>query len=867
MADTAVLDPTQSLPPCQDFDALRAGAVADITAQCGDGWSDMNPSEPGGTLLEAALFAMTDLGYRLDYPMADLLAPAPTPTPADPLPGPAELLPSSPVTDADLCALMLDDEGIDTIRIDSLPFDRGIRNRQLVFAPADRDIGAADTLKTRQRLWRSWQANRPLGQTIVDIRQLSDIGFGIQASLVLNDDAEVDGTVAELLWQWLQAINRRPRFSDRASLLAGGLDNATVFDGPLLAHGYLSPEERQRTPRTVVFVSEMVDIALGVSGIAAVQALNLVVPPPAANAPSPLAATGNPWNIELATSHATDHYFRFDVAQTLALLQAKTAHGLPSLTRNGKTLRLNPANVQQRFDSLRAAAEASTPAATPGAAPAYRGLSRYRPLSYELPPAYGLNASGVAPGSTPLRLAQARQLQAFLLLLEQTLADQFAQLDAIRDLFAMPAESLFADLERLFADMLAGKRLCCADIALFWHTVGQWPATHRRQPVAGLKTLPDLLGPADLADWQDPDGAPYREAQLGPDWLDRQQRRLTHLLSCFGEEAGDPTALRYGAVFSHYAPLLCADPKSVLHDPADMTRRLTLLKQIVDLARWLRDLPVLAGQRGQGADVGRDMHNRSGLERRIAARLGIHLDRQLLSMANREGFYLVEGAQLCMGPQPSADELAALTGSQTGPDAWMAAMDTPAQLARCQASLYFLFPLMPSRFASAEFRQLVESVVQDEAPAHLRPVVIWLPRKLMHNAEVAYRHWRARLATAPMPSRTDPAPASPRQVWLDKSANALRKVLQKLDPAEPLGPSLTVDWSQWSSHIGHDAVNVSLTLDPRRVPALNTAWPIGRLTDGLTPPGDFSPHIGAEPRRFAVNFTPALPLTDDETSA
>lgn len=56
-----------------DFDTLRARGIALAQARSGGIWTDFNLHDPGVTLLEQFAFALTELGYRADFPVADLL--------------------------------------------------------------------------------------------------------------------------------------------------------------------------------------------------------------------------------------------------------------------------------------------------------------------------------------------------------------------------------------------------------------------------------------------------------------------------------------------------------------------------------------------------------------------------------------------------------------------------------------------------------------------------------------------------------------------------------------------------------------------------------------------------------------------------
>ena len=107
------------LKPAEDFYGLRREGIGYI-AQTGSAlWTDYNTHDPGVTILEALAYALTDLAYRTDWDIQDLLA-ASTPS-SDPLrPFPKqpfftarEILTVNPWTPDDFRRLLID---LDTIR-------------------------------------------------------------------------------------------------------------------------------------------------------------------------------------------------------------------------------------------------------------------------------------------------------------------------------------------------------------------------------------------------------------------------------------------------------------------------------------------------------------------------------------------------------------------------------------------------------------------------------------------------------------------------------------------------------------------------------------------------------------------------------
>src|SRR6516225_6085500 len=95
-------DPTSSPPgapaaaPAVDFASLRAEAIARLGLLAAGRWTDFNDHDPGIMILEQLCYALTDLAYRVDYDIPDLLASSGDPARA--LYTPGQVLSSEPVT-------------------------------------------------------------------------------------------------------------------------------------------------------------------------------------------------------------------------------------------------------------------------------------------------------------------------------------------------------------------------------------------------------------------------------------------------------------------------------------------------------------------------------------------------------------------------------------------------------------------------------------------------------------------------------------------------------------------------------------------------------------------------------------------------
>ena len=115
MSETSkVLAKNPALTPVQDYARLRRDGISFIEQSGSRWWTDYNVHDPGITILEALCYAITDLGYRIDWKIEDILTPKTASLdPLQPYPDQAfftarQILTVNPVTPDDFRRLLID---------------------------------------------------------------------------------------------------------------------------------------------------------------------------------------------------------------------------------------------------------------------------------------------------------------------------------------------------------------------------------------------------------------------------------------------------------------------------------------------------------------------------------------------------------------------------------------------------------------------------------------------------------------------------------------------------------------------------------------------------------------------------------------
>ncbi len=106
---TRTISPQKKLPAIQNYNELRLLGLKYIEQLGSDFWTDYNSHDPGITTLEVLSYALTELGYRMGFPMRDLLEGANTePHVDDTIFTARNILTTHPVTTLDYRKILAD---------------------------------------------------------------------------------------------------------------------------------------------------------------------------------------------------------------------------------------------------------------------------------------------------------------------------------------------------------------------------------------------------------------------------------------------------------------------------------------------------------------------------------------------------------------------------------------------------------------------------------------------------------------------------------------------------------------------------------------------------------------------------------------
>jgi hypothetical protein len=620
-------------PRTLDFEALVTEGVAVAQSLAGDVWTDYNEHDPGVTILQQLCFALTDIAYRTEHPIADvLLGPTRARSPEERAQAAArqslyagdEALTCAPLTVDDIRRWLYDQVvGLQNSWV--LPLvEKGTRvpNVYQVFFQrfTAEGVDAEDDGTIARRVEPLLHGERSLGQDFAPTKPIPEMRVRIAGTLDIGSGEAAEDIVAQVLYDVQSLLVPPPTVMSLDGLLEQGIAPDAIFDGPKLTHGAVllaSHEWLSRPPSP----SAVVAAIRNVPGVRAIRDLELVQVGASETRDTHyrMAADARSWRRPDAATTASDpETFGADMSGPW-IVRVEPWSDAPneelSVTRDGVKVLLNRERVasglrhirgrlrqqEEHFSTrLRDQEYLRPPAARD------RGLSSYRSIQYCFPATYGIGPDGIPStdswfvpreqreAAKAEREARALQLKAYLLFFEQLLADHLAQLENAHVLFTAdridePAHTTRA-LDTYFAQSLAHHPLREDD-----------PPHVERVLDAALERR--------------------RSASERLRDLQRREAALDHVLARFGESFDSETV-------AHVFDGAGADAERIAADR--LTRKRTLLRAVTELGRGRgRGIDYrfgILGPRHWPDETSTAVHvpAASPIERRIAAFAGLN---------------------------------------------------------------------------------------------------------------------------------------------------------------------------------------------------------------------------------------------------
>jgi hypothetical protein len=225
--------------------------------------------DPGATFLEQFCYALTDLAYRVDFDLRDLLAAPDGEDPYRSLFTPAEVLGSNPVSLIDLRKIVMDVPGVRNVWIepaerlepevfhdpadDTLYFEAAPHRRPLALRGVFRVLIASDGSVAGPDVAREvaarLNASRSLGEDFEWPVILAGQDVVVAAEIEVGETDDPERLLAAIYDAIAAHISPSIRFHTLAEMLDRRRRIDEIINGPLLRRGFIDTDELQALSR------------------------------------------------------------------------------------------------------------------------------------------------------------------------------------------------------------------------------------------------------------------------------------------------------------------------------------------------------------------------------------------------------------------------------------------------------------------------------------------------------------------------------------------------------------------------------------------------------------------------------------------
>jgi len=419
----------EPLPDALNFEVLKRDGIKQLQALSGKVWTNYNESDPGITILDQLCYALTELGYCAQFPVADVLTQADgTIHFQDQFFEPQNILTSTPVTPDDYRKLVL--AHVPQVRVIyiepesvSVPAPEG-DSRQTAYTgryksylslkdssgqvDVDQIINAVHVVLNQHRNLAEWFL-RPKRLTPADIQLAGTVWLTPSANA-----AKVESLIALALLNYAAPAAVQSGYSE---LLAQGLGPDEIFNGPKTCNGWISGNDALKAQCLSVSVSDLIGLIAGIDGVWYVESLSF-------------SGYANKNAIEIKKTELPN----FTLSDTFKLvrngIQLNTAShqsGQPYLA--ALSSKHQAASVEAKIDLFPELPQGN-----------YRNIEDYYSVQNTFPDVYGIGYNSLQSDAGSdvgnYRVAQSRQLKGYLMAFDQLLANQFSQVAHVGDLFS-----------------------------------------------------------------------------------------------------------------------------------------------------------------------------------------------------------------------------------------------------------------------------------------------------------------------------------------------------------------------------------------------------------------------------------------------
>ena len=492
--------------------------------------------------------------------------------------------------------------------------------------------------------------------------------IAVCADVEVEPDVDIEWVQARIWFEIEQYFNPPVSFYALQELMGADTPVEEIFNGPKLQNGFIRARELEVARlKPVLRTSDIINRLMEIDGVIAVNNLLLskydaegnivkgVADPDCKNNVCDPEKISAAWLLLVSDLHQPRLYYN----QSRFLF---FKNGLPFLPRKDEAY---DTLTQLRGEAERPKIKNALKEDLLISTGTFRNPQDYTPVQHSFPLAYGIGPDGLPSHATALRRAQAKQLKAYLMIFEQYFGNALAQIAHVADLFSLDPKVKCSYFFREFNEAVIG----------------------------GYTELINGLDETALENL----------TETWPEFLERRNRFLDHIMARFGEQ------------FSEYALLL-----------TNLQGQQVALEQLIeDKIAFLKASPQISHNRGKAFNYKENpcaVDKLSGIRNRV----GLLLGRPDLA------FLVVE--HLLLRPKFPGDALYPVCTD--GPCATCGDEDPYS------FRLTFVMPAWIEPFdENLTMRDFADRTIRQEIPSHLLGKICWVGKDDFERFENAWCQW------------------------------------------------------------------------------------------------------------------------------
>ncbi|WP_372650880.1 hypothetical protein [Draconibacterium sp.] len=436
-----------------DYAFLRKKGQEYIEKLAGNIWTDYNEHDPGITILEMLSYAITDLGARISMPLENILTPSGSGSLNDQFFDALQILPSKPVTEADYRKLFIDIDGVkncwlkkyektvhvdcknDLLSYDPKDFEQLDKQEKkqfiinglykIVVDYDERVLQKAEDKDDKieainKCIIETYHANRNLCEDLVKVEKVETQPIQVCASIELDPEVDEEKVHAKVLRAIDVYFSPKLWFYSLQQLFDKGYSSDQIFEGPVLEHGFIDPEELENARlRKEIRLSDLIQLIMKIDGVKLIKDISI-------NDCDYPEEEKDVWLVcvDEGKKPVRCHLSAFSYYK-----------GVLPVNVNSKKVKEYIAEMEADEADRQELSALDKDIPVPEGE--YLGTGETTTIQNDFPETYGIGQVGLNSRASVTRKAQAKQLKAYLLFFDQIFATYFAHLDKVKEVLSV----------------------------------------------------------------------------------------------------------------------------------------------------------------------------------------------------------------------------------------------------------------------------------------------------------------------------------------------------------------------------------------------------------------------------------------------